>query len=44
MGNKDDEVDDCDGNDKSTFEEASQTDVDEAIESIEERENIVVGS
>ncbi|WP_317175955.1 hypothetical protein [Halomontanus rarus] len=44
MGYEDDESDDCEKDDKSTLEEASQTDVEEAIESIEDCEEIVVGS
>lgn len=44
MGNKDDKIDDCEEGDKSTLEEASQRDVDEAIESIEDREDIMIGS
>ncbi|WP_276254779.1 hypothetical protein [Halomontanus rarus] len=44
MGYEDDELDDREEDDKSTLEEASQTDVEEAIESIEDREGIVVGS
>ncbi|MCU4972938.1 hypothetical protein OB955_09300 [Halobacteria archaeon AArc-m2/3/4] len=44
MGYEDDALDDREEDDKCTLEEASQTDVEEAIESIEDREGIVVGS
>ncbi|MCU4741608.1 hypothetical protein [Natronoglomus mannanivorans] len=44
MGNTDNDVDDCDESDNCPLEEASQADVDEAIEAVEDREGIVVGS